>query len=175
MDHHLTFGPHCKKLLGTVRSKYTQMRETRKCTDKDTTLLLYKQMVLPCLEYCPVITDSCPAGPVKKLQTSQNDCLYICYGIFDARDANIGALHHDNNLDNLAPRRAKLLLSHMYKLSKDPGNVIQPSRNLRGNDMTRLRVQRHKKSPLHRGSRTLKEFKSSLSLADLTALPPLVI
>ena len=193
VDRHLTFGPHCKKLLGTVRSKYTQLRETRKCTDKETTLLLYKTMVLPCLEYCPIITDGGPAGLVKKLQTSQNDCLRICDRIFDARDANIAALHHDNKMDYLAPRRAKLLLSHMYKLSKDPGNLIKPVRNLRGNDSARLKVDRHKKdvflkSPLHRGSRfwnrlkpaqqqmrTLKEFKTSLTPADLVPLPPLVV
>ena len=46
VDLHLTFGPNCKKLLGTVRSKYSQMRESRKCTDKATTLLMYKQMVM---------------------------------------------------------------------------------------------------------------------------------
>ena len=113
-----------------------------------------------------------------------------CHGYWDA---NVEALHRDSRVEYLAARRAKLLLSHMYKLSTDKGNVIQPTRNLRGNDMTRLKVQRHKKdiflkSPLHRGSRywdrlrpaqqkmrTLKDFKASLTPVDLIDLPPLMV
>ena len=193
IDRYLTFGPHLKKVIGTARSKYPQMWNTRKTTDKATTMLLYKQMVLPCLEYCPLILDSGPAWAVTKLQTIQNDCLRICNNIQDACLADVDDLHVDADLEKLHVRRNRHLLTMMYKRSTDPDNLVQPRRNLRGNIQLKFKLKRHSKncylnSPEYRGSRlwdrltpeqqksdTKDSFKMTLTPENLRPLEPLVV
>ena len=65
-------------------------------------------MVLPCLEYFPLLLD----------------CLEIVSNIHDAREANVDALHNDTALEKLQACRNKQTLTYMYKQSRNEENLI---------------------------------------------------
>ena len=150
-------------------------------------------MVLPVLEYCPIVIDGAPAWAPRKLQVLQNNCLRACNGINDPRDAEVNALHEDANLDPLETRRNKQLLLQMYKLSRKEESTVPAVRQLRNHGKLKLKVSRpikdiYTKSPLHRGSRlwnrldevqhhaaTSQEFHNSLTPGNLLPLEDILV
>ena len=193
LDRHLTLGPQCTKLIGIIKSKLHLLKRTRLYTNQETTLLLYKQMVLPILEYCPLVIDGGPVGAVRKLQTLQNDCLRICKSIADPRDIRVHDLHLECKLDELAYRRNKQILSYMYSISRKADEVLVPTRVLRANLKVQLKPKRvikdiYTMSPYFRGSRLWDRlqpeqqrspntlaFMNSLCKDDCRPLDPVVV
>ena len=156
LDKYMTLGPHISKVINLAKVRVAQLRRTRKYVDKDTCLLLYKQMVLPTMEYCPIMLDGAPAWGTPALQVQQNHALRACERIANPRDIDIDVLHANNTMEKLEERRNKQLLAHIYRLAKVPGNIVVPVRDLRGNDMIKLKARRPRKDiyykcPLYRG------------------------
>ena len=125
--------------------------------DFDLSLLLYKQMILPCFEYCDFIVESGPDDLVKKLQTLQNHCLRSCKRIRDPRLITRTAPHADCSINRLQERRDLNITGLMYKRSRQVNNLVVPARVLRSNAKMLLNLERPKDnrymfSPLYRGA-----------------------
>ena len=55
LDENLTFEPHIKYVYSNVCQKLRAIRKTRTSLDPKTSVILYKRLVLPILDYCDVI------------------------------------------------------------------------------------------------------------------------
>ena len=156
IDTHLKFAKQCNKVTSSARQKLYHLRKLRKVMDKKLSILLYKSMILPVMDYGDCVVDGGPVGPVKSIQTIQNDCLRACLRIRDPTLISRADLHILCDCKQLLVRRNKHLLGIMYSLSQSPHNVIVPVRVLRGNSKVKLKVHRSNgglfdKSPLYRG------------------------
>ena len=125
--------------------------------DKQLSVLLYKQMVLPVFDYTSFIFDGALVNAKSCLQTIQNHCLRCCMSIKDPRDISRTDLHSLCNCSLLVTRRNTEILCLMYKFSKQPDNVLVPARVLRNNNKIKLKVPRpnsalYRRSPLYRGN-----------------------
>ena len=157
IDSTFSFNQHCDSVLKSGDVKLSHLRRLKKHMDTPLALLMYKQMIVPALEYCNFIFGSGPDGMGKELQTIQNHCLRCCLGIVDPRLIRTDALHTSCECDRLAYRRRRSVLSLMYKHSKRADNLIVPNRVLRSNTLLKFKLQRpkgelYRKSPLYRGS-----------------------
>ena len=72
---------HTNKSVGKANKKLYMIYKLRKCLSRKTTVLLYKQLVRPHLEYCDFIIDNSLKIHVKKYDNVQNRALKtINYG-----------------------------------------------------------------------------------------------
>ena len=137
--------------------KLRHLRNLKKYMDRELSLLMFRQMILPTFEYCDFVLESGPEGLVQELQTVQNHCLRYCLGIADPRLITRVALHVTCKCKWLHDRRRINLLCLMYKHSRNADNLIIPTRVLRSYVQMKIKLQRPKSqlyrdSPLHRGA-----------------------
>ena len=157
LDENLSFAPHSEKVQNSGDVKLKHLRRLKKYMDESLALLMYKQMIMPALEYCDFLVESGPVGLAEGLQTIQNHCLRCCLGIIDPRLITREALHIRCKCNWLWSRRQRNLLSLMYKHTRNPDNLIVPARTLCSNVMMKIKLQRpkgqlYRDSPLYRGS-----------------------
>ena len=115
IDSGLSFLAHGEVLISSGRYKLTNLRRLKKFMDFELSLLLYKQIVLPCFEYWDFVVESGPEDLPKEIQTLQNHCLRCCKGIRNPRLISRTALHAECMIKKLSVRRNINLLSLMYK------------------------------------------------------------
>ena len=157
IDKHLSFEAQCSRVVNSGNVKLKHLRRLKKHMDQELSLLMYKQMILPSLEYCDFVLESGPVGLVEEVQTIQNHCLRCCLGIVDPRLITRIALHTECKCKWLGQRRKENLLVIMYKHTRDEDNLIVPGRVLRSNVMRKVKLQRpsgqlYRDSPLYRGA-----------------------
>ena len=111
LDDHLTFTPYYNMVK-------RRMVKIRKCVDNRTSLLIYKQAVLPVVEYAGFVLTSCTIGQRYELQFLQNNVLRMCnrYRLLDM--IPIDHLASECNILGLEQRCHKQLLRLMYLHSK---------------------------------------------------------
>ena len=156
MDSKLSFENQCNKVLISGRIKLKHLRRLKKFMDKDLALLMYKQMIMPALEYGDIMLESGPDLLYKSVQTIQNHCLRCCLNILDPRLITIDELHTTCKCIKLVHRRNVNLLSMVHTFASSPDNVIIPVQVLRNNDKRKLKLQRpkgqlYRDSPMYRG------------------------
>ena len=83
IDSHISFEAHCNKVISSGNVKLKHLRRLKKYMDESLALLMYKQMILPALDYCDFILESASDTLTESLQTIQNHCLRCCLNIFD--------------------------------------------------------------------------------------------
>ena len=162
----LSLSPQCHKVKSVCYAKLNQYRGIRKYTDVELALGIYKQMVVPILDYGDYLIDGGPACAARKLQVIQNHFLRCALKITDPQDISIEDLHTTCKAGLLQHRRDCHLLAIMYKMSRDDDNVVVPVRVLRNNSNIKLKVSRPKKeiyrtSPLYRGKLLWDELNES--------------
>ena len=119
-------------------------------------LKIYKQIVLPGIDYGDFVIDGATEGEAGHLQTIQNHFLRCILRVKNPLDKSRALLHKESGCNWLHERRRKSLLNLMYVYSRDSENVVKPVRVLRGNDKVKLVVRRahgdlYARSPLYRG------------------------
>ena len=114
LDKHLSFIPHCRKVLSSVNLKLYNLRQLRKFIDTELALMLFRQMILPVFDYADIIIDGASMEVIRDIQTAQNNCLRCCVKIWDPRDISIVALNEPCNCRMLYVRRQKNLSILMY-------------------------------------------------------------
>ena len=80
-------------MINSADFRMRNFRKLCKYTDKDLSLLIYKQLVLPAFEYCDFVLDGGPELLGNEIQVIQNHCLRACLGIRDPRDITRVELH----------------------------------------------------------------------------------
>ena len=58
LDSNLTMENHINKCVKNANKKMFMVSKLKRCLTNKTTAMLYKQLVLPHLEYCDVLVDS---------------------------------------------------------------------------------------------------------------------
>ena len=139
------------------------IRDRREYINEATSLTIYKQFVLPKLEYASTVLESGPKDLCNKLQVLQNRGLRICKRIHKAREVHINDLHDDCKIDTLEVRRKRSLLCHMYKWSRDEQNILyKPTIRTRQDKTMQLKIPNAKdckaysKTPRFRGNEEWK-------------------
>ena len=128
LDDKLTFTPYYNHVKRTVESKIFILSKIRKYVNNNTALLIYKQAVLPLVEYAGFVLYSCTIGQKKELQTLQNNALRMCKSYYLLDRISIVRLHEECKILGLEQRRRKQLLRLMFLHSKNAGNIKQQAR-----------------------------------------------
>ena len=166
VDRSLKLSKQSNKIVGLVKTRLAQLKYIRDNTDCETTMMVYKTMIRPIMEYCAFILDGAPAWVAPKLQVLQNNAIRIAEKIKDARDARVDELHTRHNLEKLQPRRDRQLLGIMYEYAQDQENLLIPVRALRVNANKQLKCPRlgkaiFEKSPFYRGYKLWNDLEAA--------------
>ena len=97
-------------------TKIFQFGKIRKYLAVDTRILVYKQTILPLVEYVSFMLCLNSCHELDKLQKLQNRCLRLCMNINNPRDISVARLHNDAWVSNLSVRRDVQLVSLMFDL-----------------------------------------------------------
>ena len=122
LDPSLTFEKHVTRLIGRVADKIKQLQKMRFFMNVKAATLIYKNMVLPILEYGDIFLSAASKINRKRLQILQNRALRIANGV--DRDTEIEDLHTQSKLMKLKTRRRQHLLQFIYNYTH-----IQASEN----------------------------------------------
>ena len=103
LDEHLTYDEHVSYIIRKSSKKLGILRKSREFLDRSTSLLLYKSLVVPYIDYCDLVYMCTTAANLAKLQVLQNTA---CRIILQAdKDTRIDNMHRDLNLRTLKERR----------------------------------------------------------------------
>ena len=118
LDEHLTFEAHAKNTIKKVSDKVYQLKKLRHFLTQNAALLVYKNMILPILEYGDIYLASATKGHRKKLQILQNKALKCAL----SKDRTDGTpeVHAEAKISKLATRRKIHLLLHFFQLTRNP-------------------------------------------------------
>ena len=95
IDNDLTMLPQYKAIYRRVEQKIYMLCKLRYLLDKHSTLLVYKQAILPYIDYVSFVLVSCNIGKRKDLQILQNNVLRICLRYRLADRVSIEQLHRE--------------------------------------------------------------------------------
>ena len=126
---------------------------------------------MPILDYAGFLLLACNKDKKHDLQVIQNDILRFCENKRLKDRMSIEILHKNARLISLEQRRCKQLLSLLYKLSKDPVNVVVPARNTRRHDKTVFRVDnkigtKYATSPYYKGTKLWDTLSKEIQEVD---------
>ena len=84
-----------------------------------TRVLVYKQTILPLVEYVSFMLCLNTSRDVETLQKLQNRCLRLCFDVINPRDTSVERLHQLAKVDTLEIRRDIQLLNTMFHLKSN--------------------------------------------------------
>ena len=118
LDSQLSYNLHVNRLIGTVSAKLKQFRRMRSFLTCKAALMVYKNMLLPILEYGDVFLSASSCVNRKRLQILQNKGLRCALG----RDIETSTrdLHTEAGLLKLKYRRENHLLNFMFDQAQNP-------------------------------------------------------
>ena len=114
LDNEMSLIPLVKNIKKRVNSRIFQLRKVRKYMNVHAAILVYKQTILPILDYSGFLLISVNDGVKHDLQIMQNDSLRFCKGIKLLDKISIPILHNSIKLLSLEQRRQIQLLKLMY-------------------------------------------------------------
>ena len=78
LDNTLSWCPQIKSVKKKLNNKVYMLRKIRKYLILDAAVVVYKQTILPIIDYSGFLLLSCSSGDINELQVIQNDILRIC-------------------------------------------------------------------------------------------------
>ena len=183
LDEQLSLDTHANLLIRKVSNKIYQLSKIRSFITKKAALMIYKNMILPILEYGDVFIHSASKETRKKLQVLQNKALRCALSkekLFPTDE-----LHVEAKLLKLKDRRHMHVLLHMYQLAQmpnfklwkthQPNGVRTRSSKRKLITFRRLTMEKYRKSITYKGPKlwnnlpvevqkldTYPEFKSNI-------------
>ena len=167
IDDQLTYTPYYNAVKRKVENKIFVLSKIRRYVDCKTALLIYKQAILPLMEYAGFVLISCNLGQRQELQKLQNNALRKCKKYFLRDRVQINILHNECTILGLEQRRRKQLLRLMYIHSKNVSNLKRPARPTRAgsklvfNTPTKC-TTKYMCSPFFKGNRLWNELSEEL-------------
>ena len=157
LDEQLNLTDLMSGVKKAINGHLFKLRKIRKYITPKCAVLIYKQTILPLLDYAGFLLNSCNISDRDDLQVLQNDCLRICYNVYRRDHILISTLHREANLLILDQRRKIQLLSLMYKHKSmyDVQHIFP--RATRGADKYKFEVERYnvikyKNCPYYKGA-----------------------
>ena len=105
--------------------------------------MIYKQAILPLVEYAGFVLISCSIGQRHELQVLQNNALRLCKKYYLRDRIRIDNLHADCTIIGLEQRPRRQLLRLMYLHSKCENNVKVPPRRTRAMNKIVFKTERN--------------------------------
>ena len=118
LDEQLSLDTHANTIIQRVSTKIYHLTKIRSFVTKKAALLIYKNMILPILEYGDIFLHSASQKIRKKLQTLQNEALWCA--LHKDKYYKSAELHREAKLLKLTDRRHVHMLLHMYQLAQMP-------------------------------------------------------
>ena len=118
-------------ILIPFRIKYLYRFTNCAIVNTRTAILVYKQAILPLLEYAGFVLGSCSIGQRRELQKLQNNALRLCKKYYLLDMIRIDVLHNECRIIGLEQRRRKQLLRLMYLHSRNDNDLKVPVRLIR--------------------------------------------
>ena len=158
IDNELTMIPQYKAVYRRVEQKVFMLGKLPYLVDKKSAILVYKQDILPYIDYGSFIILACNIGRRRDIQTLQNDALRLRMRYKLADHVSIERLHHEANLQSIEQRGHYQLLKLLYDYSRDDLNVKAPVRQTRAASKIAFKIpsrcmDRCLHSPLYFGSK----------------------
>ena len=116
LDECMTLTANFNKIFKKYSYKIYQFGKIRRYLDTYTRILVYKQTILPLVEYVSFMLCLNKVRDVDKLQKLQNRCLRSCFNIYNPRDMSVDLLHHRARVNKLDLRRDVQLFNIMFSL-----------------------------------------------------------
>ena len=157
IDDGMTFDMFLSDKYNKVNMRVHQLRKLRKYITSQVANRIYKQTILPIVEYADLMVESGPADKVTRLQGLQDKALQI---IDNNKEPNLdmAGLSFVYKVTPLKLRRAEHLGVFMYRLSKRNKYIekSRPNINLRSRKKIKFknynrRYEKYLKSPFSRG------------------------
>ena len=144
IDDRLTFEKFLKAKGNKVNSRIFQLGKLRKFITSNIACTIYKQTILPLIEYADLVIDSGPPDKITRLQNLQDRAIRI---IDDGRH---GALDIDvvSNLYRITPlkiRRAEHLSLVMFRLKSDPLRIEHDRPNIHLRGRKKIKFKKYKR------------------------------
>ena len=142
-DSELSLSQHLSEVYNRVQRKIFHLRKIRKYLDEFASLQIYKQTILPLLDYCGFLNMSGNKNSFSSLQVLQNDALRACVGYPIGYNMSRIELHKTAGLSSIFQRWDKQLLLIMYDEARCNENIVEPARVTRQSLKMNLRQYKH--------------------------------
>ena len=171
IDNDLTMVPQYRAIYRRVEQKIFVLCKLRYLLDKQSTVVVYKQAILPYIDYVSFILVSCAIGKRKDLQTLQNNALRLCLRYRLADRVSIDRLHHEAHLQSIEQRSEFHLLKILYDYSKNPDHVKPARRATRAANKITFNIpnrcsEKYLNSPLYKGAKIWNTLHENVQLSD---------
>ena len=173
VDSRLNFEKFINSTVARVNGRLISFARIRNMMDSLTSLTIYKQTILPIIDYLSILVNSSTKRKIKKLQPLQNRAVRIISkrsGYISTEDMN--ALHLRFRLQHLENRRKMFMLKMMYKLSLKDENLdkYRPDRILRTHPKVKMKVdftdkERVRRSPYYLGNQLWDKLDVNVQLS----------
>ena len=121
LDSQINYNKHVKNVISKVSLKIKQLRRMRFFLDTKAALLVYKNMILPLLEYGDIFLEGVSVENRRKLQVLQNKGLRSA--LQKDRFTSTVDLHAAAKIGKLNDRRGQHVLSYMFDMAQTRGNL----------------------------------------------------
>ena len=121
LDNQLNYNAHVSKIIASASSKLKQFQRMRGFLSTKASMLVYKSMLLPILEYGDIFLSAATKCNRKKLQTLQNKGLRCALN--KGLETSSVALHKEAGVLKLQFRREQHLMNFMFDWSRDPSKL----------------------------------------------------
>ena len=115
LDSQLNYNLHVNRLIASVSGKLKQFQRMRGFLNAKAAMMVYKNMLLPILEYGDIFLTATSAVNKKRLQTLQNKGVRCALSM--GQEAHSADLHEEAKLLKLKYRREQHLLNFLYDKS----------------------------------------------------------
>ena len=160
VDNKLQFDNFLDSKYNKVNQRVYQLGKLRKIVSSDIAITIYKQMILPLLDYADFIIECGRKVKIDKLERLQERALkFVNNGLYGYE--NISELYAVFNVQTLALRYREHISCFMYRQSKIDGNIEyrRPSINLRSNGKVKFKAKRKRKYELYLKSPKVRGVK----------------
>ena len=123
--------PLLKAVKKRISNKIFMLRKIRKYLNFDAAVAVYKQTILPIVDYAGFLLLSCNKNDIDELQVIQNDVLRVCNMSRLSDRVSVLELHKKCKILGLKQRMHKQLLWIMFVLSRDETYLRKAPRETR--------------------------------------------
>ena len=167
IDSIMSLGPLLKDIKKKITNKIFMFRKIRKYLTFDAAITVYKQTILPLLDYSGFLLLSCRTEEKNELQKLQNDVLRVCNLSKISDRISIPKLHASCKIISLEQRMRKQLLWLMYILSRDEDFLRVANRVTRSVDKIVFKVPAkisltYERSPYYVGTKLWDELPKAI-------------
>ena len=173
VDNKLSFDEFVNAKYNKVNFRIIQLIRLRKYITEEIAVTIYKQMIIPLLDYADFMVESASKTKIDKLEKLQEKALKcisnVCHG-----QINVAELYIRYNVQPLSLRYREHISCLMYRQSKLPGMLDhgRPTINLRSNAKIKFKKRKNRrkyqlylKSPKVRGVKVWEMLPSGVQKA----------